>query len=729
MRRWNRWIVMLLIAVPLRSQVLEIVVRDAEAQWPVPGAVCLADSVVLGVTNAQGKLQVVYQGQQPFQLTVYKLGYRRWQEEIFVRQDTVQIAVALVLQPLLFEKVIVSSYRSEQEHYASNLLSIGPQSIDQYLDFLPHIAIQRRAAMAGEPIVQGMGLQRYEFHIDGVPVLPACTDHMDPVNTYIEPEALRNAAVLFSQASGGFATVEFQSDPPRFGPTQFSALVKAGYHSINRGIRTYVRAHWQSASVGILGDIVYRTAQDYYAGGQQRITPSGLRKWNYRVQGIAQLSPALQVTGTFIGDDGYDIGFAALPMDTRYDRLRLGTVQLQWRVNQQHVRTLAIQLFGSKVDHYMDDWKRPVPLHMDMPGHTWTLGGRVVARGRIGAVPVNLWGEYRREGMHAEMVMYAPDAPPMWMPTWPAMHRDRWSVRAQVALPFSWGAIVPYGAVVGAKTQLLQSREIAVLQGLVGIFAPQRQDVAWNVGAKVDVTTTSPFHFSIALSQQQRLLHQSELYGFYLFQSQDGYDYIGNPKLKPEQRFALQMQFAYERAQSGVFVEMYYNRFRNYVAARNVHIPSMTVGAKGVKQYSNYTAAWNIGFNAAGWWEPFPTVVGMVIVKASTGRRADGLLLPAMMPWNFHAFLRYRPAQWWIALSCEGALANRSVATWAGETPDPGYTIWGLQVGWQVQQVVTVRIGVENIFDVRYHRFSDWNDLPAPGRNFYLSLQGEFGGK
>ncbi len=727
------WMIIVVFSVVLSvttsAQQISIVwqVQDVETQRPVPGAICSVDSIAVGVTDSQGKLIVRYTPRRPqLLLAVRKLGYRSWQSQVTATGDTLWVSVSLVSQPLLLQNIVISSYRSAREQYEQNLLRLSPRSIDQYLAFLPQISIQRRAAMAGEPLVQGMGMKRYEFRIADVPVLPACTDHMDPANTYVEPEALQNVAVQFAQSGGEFAMVHFIPDAPRMGPKQTMWTGQLSYGSVNREVRAYVRSRYQSPTLGFIVDGTYRRAANYRAGGGELIDPSGFRKWNYRIHGIAQLNPQFRLSGVFIGDDGYDIGFAALPMDTRYDRSRLGNLALQYKpVHQTWLREAVFQVFGSRVDHYMDDWKRQVPVHMDMPGHTRVLGGKLTLHSTIAGIPTKVATEYRSEYVHAEMVMYAPDATPMWMPTWPEMSRSVWSVVGQSYVPIAgWGTFIPHVEISVAQTRLQRADEIAVLQGLVGGFSPERFQYAWSGGIALEGKILEAVETSLQLLYQQRLLHQSELYGFYLFQSQDGYDYLGNPRLQPEQRWYLNAHVSYARKNGTVVAMIYGNWFMQYVAASRIDIPPMTIGSKGVKQYRNAGTAWNLGLSLAGWFEVLSGLTTGCILKAETGQRSDGLPLPAMSPWTLRTVVRYQPKPWWIEVQGEMAVANRQVARWAGETPDPGYMVWDVEAGWQMLREMYVALGVANVFDQQYHRFSDWNDLPAPGRNVYVTVRG-----
>ena len=62
-----------------------------------------------------------------------------------------------------------------------------------------------------------------------------------------------------------------------------------------------------------------------------------------------------------------------------------------------------------------------------------------------------------------------------------------------------------------------------------------------------------------------------------------------------------------------------------------------------------------------------------------------------------------------------------------GETQTPAWAIVNLSANYQFsilnsQLPVSLRAGIENLFDKRYTTYSDWCDIPQKGRNVYINL-------
>ena len=60
-----------------------------------------------------------------------------------------------------------------------------------------------------------------------------------------------------------------------------------------------------------------------------------------------------------------------------------------------------------------------------------------------------------------------------------------------------------------------------------------------------------------------------------------------------------------------------------------------------------------------------------------------------------------------------------------GEDQTPAYAIVNANAGYILgfeKSRLYGKIGVENLLDAYYSTFGDWNNIPRPGRNFYLNL-------
>jgi iron complex outermembrane receptor protein len=64
-----------------------------------------------------------------------------------------------------------------------------------------------------------------------------------------------------------------------------------------------------------------------------------------------------------------------------------------------------------------------------------------------------------------------------------------------------------------------------------------------------------------------------------------------------------------------------------------------------------------------------------------------------------------------------------------GEKRTADYAILNVTSGYLFyieKSKLNAKIGIENIFDAYYSTFSDWNNIPRKGRDFFLNLTFDF---
>lgn len=79
----------------------------------------------------------------------------------------------------------------------------------------------------------------------------------------------------------------------------------------------------------------------------------------------------------------------------------------------------------------------------------------------------------------------------------------------------------------------------------------------------------------------------SEGYGFYLYNSFDGFDYIGNPNLKNEKSLEGNATIGYKKSQWQTKLSASYFHIYDYIIGiPDASVAPMTIGANGIKVYT-----------------------------------------------------------------------------------------------------------------------------------------------
>lgn len=223
----------------------------------------------------------------------------------------------------------------------------------------------------------------------------------------------------------------------------------------------------------------------------------------------------------------------------------------------------------------------------------------------------------------------------------------------------------------------------------------------------------------------------SEAYGFYLFNSFDRFDYVGNPNLKNEQSIEGSFAISYKPAQfKASFSTSYFHIAKYIIGTPDATVLPMTIGASGIKIYNSLDYATII--KSVFDFETYFTNDLKWINQAtfSYGKSSDNANLPFISPLAAQSKLQYVKTKWNVEASVSGNLIHSNYAPKYGELKKPAYAILNAASNYMFtinDNKLNAKAGVENIFDAEYSTFADWNTIPRMGRNVFLNLIFYFG--
>lgn len=615
------------------------------------------------------------------------------------------------------------------------------QNIDEHLSRLDKVELIQRGSYAAEATVNSMSTERLSTTIDGMKIFCACTDRMDPVTSYVETSNLSRIALNSGlgndpQATGNIGgSLDLKLRKVGFDAAPYEVNLQTGYEH-NSQLQSYggdvaLSSHKAYLNTGVS----WRHAGNYTAGGNEEVLFSQYQKLNIFANTGWQLSDDHIVEGTLIFDKATDVGYPALTMDVKRAQGLISAVNYrQEYFESEYVNRFETKLYYNSIRHEMDDTQRPdVAMHMDMPGRSQTAGLYSLlvgeANGHYWQVNYDLYANRSR----AEMTMYDNDQLPMFMLTWP----DVLTVNTGVALSDQWG---PFR--ISLKHSWQQST-VTDDEGLrtLRIYTPsvhrskQRSEgrialhyqKCWN---HVDLTA--------GLGWGNRTPSVTEAYGYFLYNTVDGYDYLGNPELKNESAFELSLKIGWKPI-SNLDLTFDGNLFSfcDYIAGVPVNdFYAMTIGASGVKQYQNLphakianlslTSEWNLT-SALRWRNRVTYAYGSARYACAGLTSESDIALPQIAPVQWSSNIIYEWGLWDANLGLDAAADQNRFAEEYGETRTPGYLTLHASVGYNfllAQRIATsVKIGAENLTDRRFSTYSDWKKIPQKGRNIYVSAR------
>ncbi len=607
-------------------------------------------------------------------------------------------------------------------------------SIDEYLEASSKINMIKRGAYAWEPMLNGMATERTVITIDGMRIFGACTDKMDPITSYLEISNLSEATISSGQqgAENG-ATIGGSIDLKRrkagFKETGWSAGAHTGGESNGEQKIAGAELQYAENSFYFNTDFMYRDAENYKAGGNQEVLYSQFTKYNFSAISGFKLSETQSIEGSFIYDQANDVGYPALPMDVSLARAIIGSLKYEHHLFSETIAHWETKVYFNTITHQMDDSKRPVvPIRMDMPGWSDTYGfySKVNISLDQHKLSANLSSFYNKS--LAEMTMF-PDDPnenDMFMLTWPDVRtlynglylEDVIALNNQYSMQFTGSLGRHFNRV--ASTFGLQSLQIFYPE-----MTDSKQRYLKSLSSQV-LLHKNKMEYTLGMGYGERAPSVSEGYGFYLFNSFDGFDYIGDPNLDKERSVEMNASIGFDNKKWHAKLSGSYFHITDYIIGKpDFSLSPMTIGANGVKVYEQLEYASLINSNVSVGYSLHKNWNWRGKLILSYGRDNNNINLPLVQPLSYQTSLAFRKELFSVEIELQGATKQLDFSPEFGENQTADYAVVNLSASQTLflnQQKMSVKLGAENIFDTHYSTFSDWNNIPRRGRNLFVNL-------
>lgn len=612
---------------------------------------------------------------------------------------------------------------------------------DQLLERIAGVHMIRRGSYAWEPAIRGLNAGQINTTISGMAIFGACTDRMDPVSSYIEPNNLQSISVNYGSGDQAFGSsvgggLNFKIRQPQFSTDKkFTGLAGIGYESNGHGLQSLAALEYSGNRFAIRGNGIFRQAGDYRAGGGELISFSQYHKWNGGISAKYKLAKHHLLSTDYLQDEGWNIGYPALLMDVAYAKAKIGSLSYLYQPHNERIHHWETKLYFNTIQHAMDDTHRPkeqVHMHMDMPGTSNTMGfyseikWNAPARHQI-TTRINGY----RNRLHAEMTMYPEEGAPMYMLTIPDAQRTVGGIDVSDKLELTDRIDV----VAGLRGDIYLSSIYSLLgkQQLSGMHEGdlKRNSLLYNAYVNVKYGLSEHWQVYGNLARAMRGATLQEQYGFYLFNRADGFDYLGNPFLSNEKSWNLSAGAEFQKGEINIETQAFTYLFENYIAGKQVagyHV--MTQGALGVKQYVNISSAILCGAETILTWKPFSFLNVKSVNTYTWGKDGEGYALPMISPFKTVNGVTGLWKKYRLQVTSETSLAQKHVSVEAyGETPSKGYSIVNAVLGRSFSLGALhwdFNVELNNIFNTYYYAHLDVMKLPRPGRNLVIHLTFKF---
>jgi iron complex outermembrane recepter protein len=630
-------------------------------------------------------------------------------------------------------EVLVLSVQTESDTLQNFYRANQSANTEDILSRMNGVYLIRRSAYGQEPVIRGMSGGQINVTIDGMRMFSACTDKMDPVTIYVEPQNLKSIdAALGTNGSSLGNTIggslNLRLAEPDLNKQGITGRAGSGYQSVSNGFNYFTDANYGRSKSAYRASFIFRKNQNYKDGKGQSVNYSQFEKVNFAIAGKWKVKKDV-LKANFLIDEGKNIGFPALPMDVGKARASMYALSYIRHADVGWLKNFEAKVYANDVYHQMDDSQREVLMHMDMPGWSRTYGA--FGEGKLKKMAnhaIQFRADFYHHRMLAEMVMYPGDGTSMYMQTWPSSYRTVAGFYAADDINLPSRIKLNVNARVDASSTTIEGGfGKDQLEVFYSTFNSSTQKLTKSFNATARRPFLNNFLFTIHGGYGERLPTNAELFGFYLFNRQDMHDYLGNPNLTLEKSFTTNFGIEFFNSWLELNGTLFYQHNPDYILAYvDPTLDAMTPGASGVKMYENIQYANFWGVELAALVAPTDYIQIVTNFKGTRAETYEGNALPFIPAFKNVTSLRIEKDKLSGQLEWESSIAQTHVNEAFGEQKTPGYSIFNVRGGYQHKTesgIWKIGVGIENLTDKYYREHLDWGGIPRPGRNFYCSLE------
>ncbi len=684
-------------------------------------------------SGEEGEFEITGIKKFPVSVNFRRLGYGS--KELTFEAENKEVIAALAEElPGTDEIKVNSTIFSKSGMLNSFYLRSGINTIDELLERAPGLTVVKRGNYASEPVIRGLNSDRLSITLNGMKIQSACTDKMDPVTSYaetgnLESVELSRASFTCGKCSNKQGGVDLRlKDASTLDRFRLNGSLSTGFMTVSNSKLADARINLGSVNYGSTVNFIYRSSGDYKTGSGSRVNYSGYNKINLTNSHIFKPNDNLEFTAEILYDFAWDIGYPALTMDVKTAEAFIAGIGFKTREPFNNINSIEGKVYYNFVNHLMDDSHRDNRIKMDMPGWTTTKGAYLKGNFFFGKFTGDIKTDASITTARAEMTMYVPGSIPMFMLTWPDVLKNDVSVSMNLKRNIGKQIIVSAGAGVSF---ISSSIEDELGYGELSIFYPKfsgkESRLAGSITGGFKVNFPEGFSGGLHYSFIERDLSISEQYAFYIFNRQDAYDYIGDPFINNEKLHQAELSGEYTNGRFKAGLNVFYYKFNNYIIGLiDNSLSAMTEGANGVKIYSNIPSAEISGFEStleAGITGDLSIVNS---IQYTRGTDNSGGSLPQIAPLSGTLSARYSRGILSVQLETIWASRQERVDIKYGESVTPSFAVINLRGGVKLLDRLTLSAGVENILNKEYYEHLDWQKIPRPGRNFYLTIKTDF---
>ena len=662
------------------------------------------------------------------------------------KEKNASLTDTLYLQPVSIIALHPRVYEAEKHEldYVDQMTQDGGALLDR----LPAFGTIRKSGAYGlDPVFRGFKYEQLNVVLNGAQsALAACPNRMDPPTSQLTPNMIQRVEVLkgphalrYGCAFG--ATINFVPVEPRFSEEkQVYGRLSGGFESNGNILRSegMLGLAGKRIDLGFFGS--WSRGSDYLDGNGGAVA-SMFMKGSGGVQLGLKLAERQVLKLSATRNLARNVDFPALPMDLRSDDTWMLNASHEITFRKQNLRSWNTALYGSLVEHRMDNFTKiiePRKVDAETLATTGVWGGRMEGKWTFSSARRLYAGaDLRMEnaaGFRSREFLMGPN-------TGNIVEDNVWQ-EGQVLRTGIFGEYHLKAAgihwVVSGRMELNKASSGDPDPGFISIYT-ETGNTQINPGISLGGKLPLGKHFSTGLwlGRASRSGSITERYINYFPVGLDPYEMIGNPQINAEVNNQADLQLEWKAEGSVIKLDLFASLIQDYISSTvDTTLTSRMPTSPGVRRFENLDLALLSGFELAYNQRLVAGLQQQLSLNYTCGQdlvRKEAL--PEIAPLDFRyrisgSYLDQRLLPW---ISFRHVLEQKRISTEFGESSTPAFTLMDLGLSFRATPFLKISVRINNLLDVAiYEHLSRSVRSPGappiytPGRSFLLSFSLDF---
>lgn len=606
-------------------------------------------------------------------------------------------------------------------------------------------SIRKSGGYGFDPVLRGFKYDQINVVYNGSQsASAACPNRMDPPTSQMAPNMIRSIEVLKGPHALRYgcsfgATINFVPVTPEFQDERSLYGRLSGSYESNGNLYRSEGLLGMSHQWYDLGLFAAWSQGGDYTTGDGQIVPSGFHRSSFGTQLGLRLSKNQILKLSATRNLARDADFAALPMDLREDDTWLINMNHEVQFSDGNLRSWSTTLYGSFVDHLMDNLLKPLDPRManaETVATTQNYGGRTEGTWYFGKSLLYTGVDFRIEGAEGSRVREFLMGPNQGK----VVSDNAWQKGEIIRSGLFAEYHIKAGGIrwiASGRLELNRSDIKDPDPGFVSLY-PDYASMHINPGISIGGTRRFRDHFSagIWLGRASRSASLTERFINFFPVGQDPYEMAGNPQLEPEVNNQADLTLKWRSQRTSLGVDLFAAFLQDFISSEidsllNPRIP----GSPGVRRFSNFEEAFKTGFELSWSQKLFAGIQHQLSLAYTFGQDLiRGEPLPEIAPLDF----RYRLSGDYLDrklrpfISFRHVMEQKRISEEFGETVTGAFSLIDMGIRFRLSSAIEISAGVRNLLDTTYYEHLNRSvrgtpdPIYAPGRSFNLSFSLDF---